>query len=53
MIRDPVKDPQDKIRLFLIYFLSINDVSNEDILEYTTALQTAGCETHALKYAKK
>ncbi len=53
MIRDNGKQAQDKMRLFLIYFLEVPEVSNEDIGEYQAALQAAGCDTSSLDYAKR
>lgn len=52
IIRDQSKDKEDKIRLFIIFFLSRDDVPDEDITEFTQALKEAGCETAALEYAK-
>jgi hypothetical protein len=52
MIKDAAKFPQDKMRLFLIYYLSREEISDEEVAEYTTALKLAGCETSSLDYAK-
>ncbi|KAI9019245.1 Sec1-like protein [Phycomyces nitens] len=54
-IRDPEKkDPEDKMRLFLIYYLStVEEVSKEDMEQYESALEAAGCDLGPLKYIKK
>jgi sec1 family domain-containing protein 1 len=52
MIRDPAKDAEDKMRLFLIYFLSLEDISNDEIAEYTRELKAVNCETASLEFAK-
>ncbi|KAF9201583.1 Vesicle trafficking between the ER and Golgi [Haplosporangium sp. Z 27] len=53
-INDPEKKvPEDKMRLFLIYYLSIQeDISNEVMQEYEDALVKAGCDLAPLRYVK-
>lgn len=46
---------EDKLRLVLIYFLSMPDnaVTKEDLAEIVTALKTSGADMSALEYVKK
>ncbi|KAK9466763.1 Sec1-like protein [Lipomyces arxii] len=55
VINDPErKDPVDKLRLFLIYYISLDTtISPADMAEYEHALVTAGCELAALNYIKR
>ncbi|CAG8555920.1 5795_t:CDS:2, partial [Acaulospora colombiana] len=53
-IRDPEKkSPEDKLRFFIIYYLSVDEVTKEDMAEYEDALRSAGCDLSALNYVKK
>lgn len=53
-IRDPEKkSPEDKLRFFIIYYLSMHEISKEDMVEYEEALRSAGCDFAALNYVKK
>jgi sec1 family domain-containing protein 1 len=53
-IRDPEKkSPEDKLRFFIIYYLSVEEVPKEDMVEYEYALRSAGCDLGALNYVKK
>lgn len=52
-IRDPKKAAEDKLRLFIIYYLSVDTISKEDLAEYTAALSEAGCRTEAINYVKQ
>ncbi|KAJ3043818.1 Vesicle trafficking between the ER and Golgi [Rhizophlyctis rosea] len=52
-IRDPKKSSEDKLRLFIIYYLSVEDVSKDDFAEFEKALGEAGCEVAALRYVKQ
>ncbi|SAM03181.1 hypothetical protein [Absidia glauca] len=54
-IGDPEKKhPEDKMRLFLIYYLSIaEEVTPEDMAAYKKALEAAGCDMAPLKYIEK
>ncbi|KFH72362.1 hypothetical protein MVEG_02653 [Podila verticillata NRRL 6337] len=53
-INDPEKKvPEDKMRLFLIYYLSVQeDIPNDVMTEYEDALVKAGCEMDPLRYVK-
>lgn len=55
MINDPEKkDPTDKLRLFLIYYLTITEeIPKDDMADYEKALAAAGCQLEALNYIKK
>ncbi|KAH8556036.1 Sec1-like protein [Umbelopsis sp. PMI_123] len=55
MINDPEKkDPADKLRLFLIYYLTITEeIPKDDMADYEKALAGAGCKLEALNYIKK
>ncbi|KAJ3035694.1 Vesicle trafficking between the ER and Golgi, partial [Rhizophlyctis rosea] len=52
-IRDPNRSTEDKLRLFIIYYLSVEDVPKDDFAEYERALTEAGCSVGALKYVKQ
>jgi hypothetical protein len=52
-IRDPEKIAIDKLRLFIIYLLSVPDVSKEEVAEFEAALSEAGCDTGSIKYIKR
>lgn len=48
------KDPEDKMRLFLIYYLStMEEISKEDMEAYEKALADAGCDLTPLEYIKR
>jgi len=53
-INDPEKKvPEDKMRVFLIYYLSIQeDIPNDVMQEYEDALVKAGCDLAPLRYVK-
>ncbi|KAF9321475.1 Vesicle trafficking between the ER and Golgi [Podila horticola] len=53
-INDPEKKvPEDKMRLFLIYYLSVQeDIPNDVMAEYEDALVKAGCDMAPLRYVK-
>jgi hypothetical protein len=46
---------EDKLRLVIIYFLSMPDnaVTKEDLAELVLALKTSGADMSALEYVKK
>ncbi|PHZ10055.1 Sec1-like protein [Rhizopus microsporus ATCC 52813] len=54
-IRDASKkNPEDKMRLFLIYYLStLEDIPKDDMDAYEKALSEAGCDLRPLDYIKK
>jgi hypothetical protein len=48
------KNPHDKMRLFLIYYLSTaEEISKDDMDAYEKALEQAGCDMEPLNYIKK
>ncbi|ORZ00420.1 Sec1-like protein [Syncephalastrum racemosum] len=55
VIRDEEKkNPEDKMRLFLIYYLStVEEVPKEDMEAYEKALAAAGCDMAPLDYIKR
>ena len=44
---------EDKLRLFLIYFLSTGAMSDTEFSQYSSALEAAGCDLAALTYLKR
>ncbi|KAL1925670.1 uncharacterized protein VTP21DRAFT_553 [Calcarisporiella thermophila] len=54
-ITDPAKKgPEDKLRLFIIFYLSsAGEISREDMEEYEEALKKAGCDLAPLNYIKR
>jgi sec1 family domain-containing protein 1 len=52
-INDPERKPNDKLRTFIIFFLSVDNVSKEDMTEYEAALIKAGVDISALNYVKR
>ncbi|KAK9457354.1 Sec1-like protein [Dipodascopsis uninucleata] len=47
-------NPLDKLRMFLIYYISSDSaISSADMAEYEHALVAAGCDLAALNYAKR
>ncbi|KAI7897405.1 Sec1-like protein [Mucor mucedo] len=47
------KNPEDKMRLFLIYYLStVEEISKDDMETYENALSEAGCDVEPLHYIK-
>ncbi|CCJ31315.1 unnamed protein product [Pneumocystis jirovecii] len=53
IIRDPQKKAEDKLRIFIIYYLSIDNINKIDMLEYEEALKKANCDIKPLTYIKK
>ena len=48
------KEPMDKLRLFIIWFLSTEqDVTRTDLEKFEEALKTAGADTTSLAYVKQ
>ena len=43
----------DQLRLVIIYYLSLPDISKDDLNELTNVLKEAGANTAALEYVKK
>lgn len=52
-INDPERKAIDKLRTFVIFFLSVDNVSKEDMAEYESALTKAGVDLSALDYVKR
>lgn len=52
-IKDADRKPEDKIRLFLIYYLSVEEMKWGDMSEYETNLTEAGCDITPLTAVKK
>lgn len=53
-IRNPeFKDPNDKLRMFLIFYIMSNNVSSADLADYENALSSQGCDLSALTYIKR
>ena len=54
ILNDPSKGtPDDKLRLFLVYLLSTQEIPATDLAAMETALQTAGCNLAAIDFAKR
>lgn len=48
------KEPNDKLRLMLIYYLSNNDIPKDDLIEYERSLKECGVERMGIwDYVKK
>jgi len=43
----------DKMRFFLIFYLSVSEIPKNDMIEYEAVLKEVGCDMNALEYAKK
>src|SRR5271168_3095411 len=52
-INDPERKAGDKLRTFIIFFLSVENVTKEDMMEYEAALLKAGISLSALNYVKR
>lgn len=52
-INDPERKAIDKLRTFVIFFLSVDNVSKEDMAEYESALTKASVDLSALNYVKR
>jgi len=54
ILNDPSKGtPDDKLRLFLVYLLSTQEIPAADLAAMETALQAAGCNLAAVDFAKR
>jgi hypothetical protein len=52
--KDKGTEPLDKLRLFIIWYLSADqDLSRADFEQFSRALQEAGCDTSSLAYIKR
>jgi len=52
-INDSERKPLDKLRAFIIFSLSVDNVNKEDLADYETALAKAGVSLSALDYVKR
>jgi len=55
-IRNPaMQNPEDKLRLFLVYYLSMADtaLSRKEVEDFEEALRTQGADMASVAYAKK
>jgi len=57
-VLDIISDPEcgtadDKLRLFLIYFICSPNMTEAETDQYAAALTKAGCNLHALRYLKR
>jgi len=43
----------DKLRLFIIYYILSADMAETDLAQYATALESAGADTTPLTYLKR
>lgn len=54
IINDPeVGSPEDKLRLFLIYYISTPNVSQAELDQHVEALTNVGCDVSCISYMKK
>lgn len=54
LIKNPdFKTPNDKLRMYLVYFISVEDISTLDQQEFESALTAQGCDLSALTYIKR
>ncbi|KAJ1569610.1 Vesicle trafficking between the ER and Golgi, partial [Nowakowskiella sp. JEL0078] len=52
-LKDPKKEAEDKLRLFLIFYLNVDEISKEDMTEYKEAFNSSGVEWNAVNYVKQ
>lgn len=45
--------PQDKMRLFIIYYLCSQQITDAEVEQYSKALEEIGCDMSALQYLKR
>lgn len=45
--------PEDKLRLFIIYYIINPHIPENDLKKYETALTEAGCDVLPLSYIKR
>lgn len=53
ILRSAEGTPADKMRLFLVYYLTLDEVRREDLAVFETHLREAGCDLGALEYCKR
>lgn len=52
-ITDTGRRPEDKLRLYMIYYLSVEELKKQDAFELEQALESAGCDLAPLAALKK
>ena len=45
--------PEDKMRLFIIYYILTPNIPETELVQYEAALKDAGADTNPLNYLKK
>lgn len=45
--------PEDKLRLFLVYFICSTNMTDSETDQYAAALKAAGCNLAPLRYLKR
>jgi hypothetical protein len=53
VIQDKAKHNEDKVRLVLIYYLSVGDIPKAELTEIETALRGCGCDVTPLQHIKQ
>lgn len=54
IVSDPSSGtPEDKMRLFVIYYLLSPDMTEEVLTQHTAALESVGVDIRPLEYLKK
>jgi hypothetical protein len=46
-------DPRDKLRLFLVYYLSRPNINSDEVKEFKTVLTQVGCSLKAFEYIER
>ena len=52
-IRDSSKSNQDKLRLFIIYYLAHDEISKDDMNEFEKVLAETNIDSSSLNYIKQ
>ncbi|KAJ3116690.1 Dynein intermediate chain 2, axonemal [Phlyctochytrium bullatum] len=52
ILKDPKKNLEDKIRLMLLFYLSVEDITKEDLATIEEAITVSGGTVEALNYVK-
>lgn len=54
LINNPAfNNPEDKLRMFLVYFIMTDNIPTSDLAEFESALTQQGCDLSALTYIKR
>lgn len=53
MLQKEQFEPQDKMRLFIIYYILNDRITSAELKEYENVLSNAGCDMAALAYVKR